>query len=266
MTGASVARLSVAVEAVLGAFALEVSLEVGAEPLALVGPNGSGKTSLLLTILGLRSLARGRIVLCDEVLFDAEAAIDLPTEERHLAYLPQDFGLFPHLSAVENVAFALACRSQRLSVQQRRDEAMTWLERFGIGQLAKRSPARLSGGERQRVALARALASSPKALLLDEPTASLDVEARVEVRTFLAESIRSLGLPTILVTHDAKDVEALASRVAVLENGRVAGCGLLGDIRQNPPTSFASKLFDSSRVPGAGAIASPSCSEDVSHN
>ena len=84
--------------------------------------------------------------------------------------------------------------------------------------------------------------------MLDEPTASLDVEARVEVRTFLAESIRSLGLPTILVTHDITDVEALAGRVAVLEKGRVAGCGLLADIRQNPPTPFAGKLFDSSRA------------------
>jgi molybdate transport system ATP-binding protein len=266
MTGDSTARLSVAVEAMLGAFSLQASLEVGVEPLALVGPNGSGKTSLLLTILGLRKPERGRIVLSDEVLFDAGAAIDRPTEERHLAYLPQDFGLFPHLSALDNVAFALACRSQRLSAKQRRDQAMTWLERFGIGQLAGRTPARLSGGERQRVGLARALASSPKALLLDEPTASLDVEARVEVRAFLAESIRSLGLPTILVTHDAMDVAALASRVAVMEKGRVAGCGLLADIRQAPPTSFASKLFDSSRVSGAGAIVGPSCIGDVSHN
>jgi molybdate transport system ATP-binding protein len=266
MTGDLAAQLSVAVEAVLGAFALQASLEVGAEPLALVGPNGSGKTSLLLTILGLRKPERGRIVLCDEVLFDSALAIDRPTEERRLAYLPQDFGLFPHLSAIDNVVFALTCRSQWASAQQRRDEAMTWLERFGIGKLAKRSPAQLSGGERQRIALARALASSPKALLLDEPTASLDVEARVEVRAFLAESIRSLGLPTILVTHDAKDVEALASRVAVLEKGRVVGCGLLADIRHNPPTSFASKLFDSSRVAGAGGLAGAFPTRDICHN
>ncbi len=141
---------------------------------------------------------------------------------------------------------------------------MTWLERFGIGKLAERKPSQLSGGERQRVALARALASSPKALLLDEPTASLDVEARVEVRAFLAESIRSLGLPTILVTHDVVDVEVLASRVAVLEKGQLVACGSLGEIRQNPPTSFASKMFDSSKI--LGAIANPLCNQDVSHN
>jgi molybdate transport system ATP-binding protein len=254
MTGDRAPRLSVAVQAALGPFSLQVSLEVDGEPLALVGPNGSGKTSLLLAILGLRKPDRGRIALCDEVLFDSGRAIDRPTEERQLAYLPQDFGLFPHLTAIDNVAFALACRSERTSNQQRRDEAMAWLERFGIGRLAKQSPAQLSGGERQRVALARALASSPKALLLDEPTASLDVEGRVEVRAFLAESIRSLGLPTIFVTHDAMDVEVLASRVAVLEKGQVVACGLLHDIRTAPPTSFASRLFS---IPSDSRMGSP---------
>ncbi len=264
MTDNSTPRFSIMVQTALGPFSLQASLEVGAEPLALVGPNGSGKTSLLLSVLGLLPPQHGRIVLSDEVLFDAALAIDRPTEERHLAYLPQDFGLFPHLSAIDNVAFALACRSERVSTNQRRDQAMTWLERFGIAKLAERKPLHLSGGERQRVALARALASSPKALLLDEPTASLDVEARVEVRAFLAESIRSLGLPTILVTHDVVDVEVLASRIAVLERGQLVACGSLGDIRQNPPTSFASKMFDSSRV--SGAIANSPRNEDVRHN
>jgi len=262
VTGDREPRLSIAVQAALGPFSLQASLEVDAEPLALVGPNGSGKTSLLLAILGLRKPDRGRIALSDEVLFDADLAIDRPTEERQLAYLPQDFGLFPHLTAIDNVAFALGCRSERASTKQRRDEAMTWLERFAIGHLAKRSPARLSGGERQRVALARALASSPKALLLDEPTASLDVEGRVEVRAFLAESIRSLGLPTIFVTHDAMDVEVLANRVAVLEKGQIVACGLLRDICTNPPSSFANRLFSPSTVSPSPAVQG-SCSSQL---
>jgi ABC-type sulfate/molybdate transport systems ATPase subunit len=264
MTGDCIPRLSISVQATLGTFSLQASLEIGAEPLALVGPNGSGKTSLLLAVLGLRKPDQGRIVLSDEVLFDSARAIDRPTEERHLAYLPQDFGLFPHLTAIDNVAFALACRSERASTKQRRDQAMTWLDRFGIGHLAGRNSSQLSGGERQRVALARALASSPKALLLDEPTASLDVEARIEVRAFLAASIRSLGLPTILVTHDVKDVEALASRVAVLEKGQVVACGLLRDVCQAPPTSFASRLFASSTV--LESVLHPNCDEGVHHN
>ena len=134
---------------------------------------------------------------------------------------------------------------------------MAWLDRFGLGSLANRNPSQLSGGERQRIALARAMASSPRAILLDEPTASLDVEARIEVRTFLAESIRSLGLPTVLVTHDVMDVEALAGRVAVLEKGRVAACGRLDDIRKTPPTPFANRLFFSPAPADVIAISGP---------
>jgi molybdate transport system ATP-binding protein len=267
MSADSVPRLSLAIEATLGSFLLQASLEVGAEPLALVGPNGSGKTSLLLAILGLLRPQRGRIVLGDAVLFDRGRGnqdnqdnqdIELPTEERHLAYLPQDFGLFPHLTALGNVAFSLACGPEPTSKKQRRASAMAWLDRFGLGSLANRNPAQLSGGERQRIALARALASSPKALLLDEPMASLDVEARLGVRAFLAESIRSLGLPTIFVTHDVQDVAALAGRVAVLDKGRIAACGLFDDIRKSPPTPFASRFFASPTSAGidtAGPIA-----------
>ncbi len=266
MSADSVPRLSLAVEAALGPFLLQASLDVGAEPLALVGPNGLGKSSLLLTILGLLRPERGRIALGDSVLFDKDEDIDLPTEERHLAYLPQDFGLFPHLTALGNVAFALACGPEPTSKKQRRALAMAWLDRFGLGSLANRNPAQLSGGERQRIALARALASSPKALLLDEPTASLDVEARLGVRTFLAESIRSLGLPTILVTHDVQDVAALAGRVAVLDKGRIAGCGLLDDIRRTPPTPFAARFFSSPAPVGVAPIPDPVTDGELRHN
>jgi molybdate transport system ATP-binding protein len=259
-------HLSVSVAAELGPFLLQVALEVGTEPLAVIGPNGSGKTSLLLAILGLLKLERGRIALGDEVLVDKDRGIERPTEERHLAYLPQDFGLFPHLTAIENVAFALACGSLPISRRERRAQAMMWLDRFGLGSLAKRNPLQLSGGERQRIALARALASSPKAILLDEPTASLDIEARVEVRAFLAESIRSLGLPTILVTHDIMDVEALAGRVAVLEKGRIVGCGLPGDIRKSPPSPFASKFLSTPATEGVVPIPDPVTDEPFRHN
>ena len=129
----AVPHLSVSVDADLGPFLLQATLEVGAEPLALVGPNGSGKTSLLLAILGLLRLERGRIVLGDEVLVDKDHGIERPTEERHLAYLPQDFGLFPHLTAIENVAFALACGSLPTSRKERHTQAMMWLDRFGLG-------------------------------------------------------------------------------------------------------------------------------------
>jgi molybdate transport system ATP-binding protein len=266
MTVDPVPRLSVAVEAALGPFLLQVSLEVGAEPVAVVGPNGSGKTTLLQAILGLLKLERGRVALGDDVLFDRDQAIDRPTEERHLAYLPQDFGLFPYLTAAKNVEFALACGPEPARGKQRRLQAMAWLDRFGLGSLANRNPSQLSGGERQRIALARAMASAPRALLLDEPTASLDVEARVEVRAFLAESIRSLGLPTVLVTHDVMDVDVLAGRVAVLEKGRVVACGRLDDIRKAPPTPFASRLLSSPTPVGGDAIPGPVNDGRFRHN
>jgi molybdate transport system ATP-binding protein len=247
-------RLSVTVEAALEPFHLHVSLAVGAEPLALVGPNGSGKTSVLKAILGLLELDRGRVVLGEETLADSALGIDRPTEERHIAYLPQDFGLFPHLTAVRNVEFALSCGPEPPGASQRRRQALAWLGRFGLGNVANRRPEQLSGGERQRVALARALAASPRALLLDEPTASLDVEARAEVRASLAECIQSLGLPTVLVTHDAADVAALAGRVAVLEAGRIVGCGSLAELRQHSPTRFARKLLSLSIAPSIRGV------------
>ena len=239
-------RLAIAVEYTMGPFTLDVSLEVGSESVALIGPNGCGKSTLLLATLGIRIPTRGRVVLEDEVLFDAEAGIERPTEERRMAYLPQDFGLLPFLTAAENVAFAVACRPERVSRAKRRRTALAGLERFGIAHLAGRRPGQLSGGERQRVALARAMASQPRALLLDEPTASLDVGARAEVRTLLAASIRELGIPTLIVTHDRGDILALAGRVAVMEAGRVISCTGLREARNAPASAFAAKLWSAS--------------------
>jgi molybdate transport system ATP-binding protein len=237
------ARLSVAVAHTTGTFSLDAALDVGAEPVALIGPNGSGKTSFLLAILGLRRSDRGRITLGNEVLLDSTVGIDRAPEERHIAYLPQDFGLFPFLTAQENVEFAIACQSGRSRRVERRRAAKELLAGFGVSHLADRSPAHLSGGERQRVALARAIASQPQALLLDEPTASLDVEARTQVRALLSAHIRDLAIPTIIVTHDCGDVLALAGRVAVMEKGRITTCASLAETRRSPPTPFAARLL-----------------------
>ena len=131
---------------------------------------------------------------------------DLPTEERGIAYVPQDYALFPHLTAAENVAFALACARPAPPAAQRREQARAWLDRLGALACADRRPATLSGGERQRVALARALARSPRALLFDEPFAALDAGVRGDVRRFLRARLAELGLPALLVTHDRADV------------------------------------------------------------
>ncbi len=226
----------------MGDFSLRASLEVGAEAVALVGPNGSGKSSLLLALLGIRVPQRGHISLGDRILLDSENTVSCPTEERRLAYLPQDFGLFPFLSAEDNVAFAIACRGEKSSRGARRRLALDYLDRLGVARLAARRPQQLSGGERQRVALARALASQPRAMLLDEPTAALDVGARDDVRALIRDSLRELAIPALIVTHDFGDVASLASRVAVMESGRLVACVGVAEAQASPPTAFVARL------------------------
>ncbi|HKP63061.1 MAG TPA: ABC transporter ATP-binding protein [Polyangiales bacterium] len=221
-----------------GALEIDVQLEVGAEVLALVGPNGAGKTSLFLGLLGLRQPERGRIVAGDQLLFDAASGFSLPVEQRRLAYVPQDYALFPHLTAAEQVEFALSERGR--SARMRRAHEL--LESLGVLGTAARKPAQLSGGERQRIALARALALSPRALLLDEPLAALDVSARGSVRSFLREQLVALRLPAIVITHDAQDALALADRVAVLEAGRIVQRGTFAELAAAPASEYVQRF------------------------
>ena len=238
-------HLSVSVDVELGPFLLQANLEVGAEPLALVGPNGSGKTSLLLAILGLLKLERGRIVLGDEVLVDKDQGIERPTEERHLAYLPQDFGLFPHLTAIENVAFSLACHGLPTSRKERRGQAMTWLDRFGLGSLANRKPTQLSGGERQRIALARALAVEPQVLLLDEPFGALDAQVRAELRRWLRRLHDELHITSVFVTHDQEEALEVADRIVVMNKGKIEQAGTPDQVYEHPANPFVLNFLGS---------------------
>jgi molybdate transport system ATP-binding protein len=222
----------------LGALDLEITLEVDERGMVLVGPNGAGKTTVLLALVGARRPARGRITIAGDVLFDGTAGIDQPIEERGLAYLPQDYALFPHLTAAGNVAFGLrGPRADRI------DRARALLERLGAGSVADRYPGGLSGGERQRVALARALAASPRALLLDEPLAALDVESRESVRTFLVAELQAQHRPFIVIAHDREDVRAFAAPVAVLERGRVVQRGELASLEASPASTFIARLL-----------------------
>ena len=222
----------------LGALDLEIALEIDERGLVLVGPNGAGKTTVLLAMVGARRPTRGRITIAGDVLFDGAGGIDRATEERGLAYLPQDYALFPHVTAVGNVAFGLrGPRAERI------ERARSLLERLGVGSVADRRPDGLSGGERQRVALARALAPSPRALLLDEPLAALDVESRDSVRAFLVAELRAQRRPFIVIAHDREDVRAFAAPVAVLERGRVVQRGELALLEASPATSFVARLL-----------------------
>ncbi len=235
----------------IGALRLDVRLEGGARPVALVGPNGSGKTTLLRTIAGAHRPSAGAIAVGGRPLFDSERGIDLPPEERGVGYVPQGYGLFPHLRAIDNVKFGLAGSSR--SGIGARDVAMDMLERLGAGRLARRWPETLSGGERQRVALARALVAEPRILLLDEPFAALDAAARRTLRRRLAERLAERALPTLVVTHDVRDVVALGADVLVLEEGRIVQRGAADGLAARPATEFVAEVFGSPPVVGARA-------------
>jgi molybdate transport system ATP-binding protein len=224
-----------------GTLDLDVTLEVGAgETVVLLGPNGAGKTTLLSVVAGLVGLDEGRIALDDLVLDDPQSGEWVPTERRPIGYVFQDQLLFPHLSAVDNVAFGLRAGGRRRADARR--EAMMWLERFGLAAQAGARPGELSGGQGQRVALARALARAPSMVLLDEPLAALDATTRMEVRRDLGRHLGSFDGPRLVVTHDPIDVMALADRVIVLEHGQVAQTGTLADLRATPRSRYVADL------------------------
>ena len=230
-----------------GAHALDVSFRAGPGALVIAGPNGAGKSTLLRMLCGAVRPESGRVVLEGRVLFTRDAAgaasgVDLPPEARRLGYLPQDYALFPHLNARKNVEFALFRDPDRA----RRAQAL--LDSFDLGRVAGRRPATLSGGERQRTALARALAGDPQALILDEPLAALDAGARRQVRALLCSQLAALPLPAILVTHDPEDAAAFASRILILEEGRVVQDGTFAELRAHPRTAFVAE-FVAGRAP-----------------
>ena len=228
----------------LGVLELDVDLEGGDEPVALIGPNGSGKTTLLRTIAGAHRADAGRIRIGEEDVFDGATGLDLPPEARRVGYVPQGYGLFPHLSVAENVAFGSIARSPRQGREARRARAGELLQRVGCVHLIDRRPAGLSGGEQQRVALARALAVEPNMLLLDEPLAALDAQARRAVRNYLAEHLSQRSGPALVVSHDLRDVRALGGPVCVIEDGRIVQRGLPDELAARPATDFVEAFFE----------------------
>lgn len=208
-------------------FELSVDLAIGAETLALVGPSGAGKTTVLRAIAGLLRPSRGRVALGGERWFDRDARVDVAPERRTVGYVFQDYALFPHLTVEQNVRFAEAGPDVR-----------GLLERFGVAHLAGERPGAISGGERQRVALARALARSPSVLLLDEPLAALDTRTRAQVRGELQTLLPELGLPTVLVTHDFDDAASLGDRIGVLQRGKIRQLGTPAQLLGMPADAF----------------------------
>jgi molybdopterin-binding protein len=223
----------------LRSFDLRLTLGVESS-LALVGPSGAGKSTVLRAVAGLLRPREGRIVSGAHVWFDGGRGVFLPPERRRVGLVFQDYALFPHLTARQNVEFA---------GRHRADE---YLERFGIAHLSKERPGALSGGERQRVALARALARDPAVLLLDEPLSALDAHTKAGVRAELHELLAGLGIPVLLVTHDFEDAAALTERVSVIVDGVLRQSGTPADLVARPADAFVASFTGANLLSGHG--------------
>ena len=217
--------IELAFELPLARFALRVHARLGGGVTAIMGPSGAGKTSLLEVVAGLRPRARGRVVLDGTVLLDSATGVRRLPERRRVGYVPQDAGLFPHLTAGANVRFG--ARGQAARVQAA-------IDTLDVGPLLARHPATLSGGERQRVALARALAADPQLLLLDEPLAAVDVELRERILPWLLRVRDEWRLPILYVTHNVGEALALADEALLLREGGVEAQGPAESLLASP--------------------------------
>jgi molybdate transport system ATP-binding protein len=236
-----VSGLSASIEVERAAFRLSLSLDVPAGAItAVVGPNGSGKTTTLRALAGLVRPTSGRIQLGDRVLDDRD--VHVPARDRGIGVVFQDYLLFPHLSAVENIAFGpIAHGVPRATALA---SAQGWLDRFDLADFASTRPNLLSGGQAQRVALARALILEPPLLVLDEPLAALDASTRGSVRARLKDELGAYGGSTVLVTHDPADALALADQLIVLDHGEVVQRGVPAEVAAAPANGYVAGLFE----------------------
>jgi molybdate transport system ATP-binding protein len=219
----------------LGDLLLDVELAVESGGcLALAGPSGAGKTSVLRIAAGLLRPEHGHVAANSKTWLDTDRGIDVPAEQRRCGYVFQHYALFPHMTAWQNVAYAL----RGLPRSERRARAGELLERFGLAARAEARPHTLSGGERQRVALARALARSPGVLLLDEPLSALDARTRAAAARELGEVLRGAQAPTLLVTHDFAEAAHLGDRVGIIDQGHVVQEGTPTELAAAPRSAF----------------------------
>ncbi len=215
-----------------------VSLTVNpGEFLVIMGPSGCGKTTLLLTILGVLKADEGHVYI------DGKDIGGLRISERNIGYTPQDFGLFPHLTTYENVAFGMKVRG--LARREIGSKVKAMLSLVGLEGLEQRKPGELSGGQRQRVALARALAIDPCLLLLDEPLSNVDEATKAEVKAKLKETIKRAGVTSVCVMHDPEDALELGDRIAVMYMGQIIQCATPKDLVENPGGEVVRRLLHS---------------------
>lgn len=204
-------------------FELDIQLESQAQRIALFGPSGSGKTLTIQAVSGLMTPDQGSIVVNDTLLFCSQKGVNLSPQQRHLAYLLQDYGLFPHLTVAQNISFGLRKGWLNPSKKWVPAQAKKWIDAFELTPILGNYPGEISGGQKQRTALARALAVNPSMLLLDEPLAALDINLRVKMRQELSALQKRLGIPSIIITHDPEDAIVLADEVYRIADGRIVG-------------------------------------------
>ena len=243
--------LSVDARVHVGQFHLDVELEVAdGETVAVLGPNGAGKSTLLRAVAGLVAIDEG-VIRIDGVVMDEPASDTFVVPERRsVGVVFQDYLLFPHLTVLENVAFGP--RSRGVGRGDARRRAGGWLERVGLSDRAAAKPGVLSGGQQQRVALARALVTEPRLVLLDEPLAALDVGTRTELRRSLRSQLSTVGAARLIVTHELLDAIALADRIVVLEEGRVAQAGSVREVTGQPRSRYIADLVGVNLLHGVG--------------
>jgi molybdate transport system ATP-binding protein len=224
MTDTTVPVLDIAVRLSLHSgerrFELDACFHSAASRTALMGASGSGKSTVLMAVAGLAPQATGHVRVGARSLLDSARGIDLPARERGVGLVFQDYALFPHMTVTRNLEFGVR-RLGRKTADSDRERIEALLRQFDLAKLRDALPRHLSGGQRQRVALARALVPQPQLLLLDEPLSALDTTLRTRLRNELAEMLQRVQVPTLLVTHDPQDVEALAQTVVHLDHGRV---------------------------------------------
>ncbi len=208
-------------------FRLDVAFEVPRGITVLFGPSGAGKSTVLAAIAGLVAPTSGVVRVGDEVWFDGARGIDRKIEARKVAYVFQSLALFPHLSALDNVAYGVARASTRA---ERRQRASAFLDKLHVAHLADRKPSTFSGGEAQRVALARALAIEPRIVLFDEAFSALDPALRRDLVADVRVFLRELDVPALVVTHDAAEAKALGDRAIRIEHGKVVASGEVDDL------------------------------------
>ncbi len=215
-------------------FVLDVAFQTDTRRVALFGPSGAGKTLTVQAIAGLMRPDQGRIVINGRILFDSEKQICLAPAARKIAYLFQDYGLFPHLTVLQNICFGLEKGWRNPGRHTIPDAARLWIDMFELGAIVNSHPAQISGGQKQRVALARALVVQPDMLLLDEPLAALDATLRKKLRMELAALQQRLEIPMIIITHDPADVLELADQVYEIRDGTITGSTSPGELLARP--------------------------------